>query len=241
MGYINTIKNALVIGGNGTIGQAVIEQLLGYANIEKIYVIARKSLQTKDPRVILLQGSIEQASFLDSLAWQIDVELDLVFIATGVLIGKIYAPEKKYTQITREGLEEVFSINAFAPILALSALEKILNFKQLRVGILSAKVGSIEDNRLGGWYGYRASKSALNMLIKSLAIEWSRYKTDIAILALHPGTVDSPLSQPFQANIAKPQLKQPSESAQHLLSIIDNSTQADSGKLFSWTGEVLPY
>lgn len=241
MSYIDKVKNALVIGGNGTIGQAMIEQLLSYTNIEKIYVISRAGITSVDNRMISLQGSIEDAEFLEQLPTLITVKLDLVLIATGILTGKNYTPEKKYTQIHRAGLEEVFSVNTFAPILVLAALDKVLNFKQLRVGVLSAKVGSIADNYLGGWYGYRASKSALNMLIKSLAIEWSRYKTDIAILALHPGTVDSPLSKPFQANIAKQQLKSSSESAAHLLNIIDNSTQADSGKLFSWTGEVLPY
>lgn len=241
MGYLTTVESALVVGGNGAIGSAVIANLLEYANIQKLYVIARKPIKNNDPRVILLQGSIEQDGFLPSLAEQIDFKLDLVFIATGILNGQSYRPEKKYTQMTASGLQEVFGINTFAPMLVLASLDKVLNFTHLRVGIISAKVGSISDNRLGGWYGYRASKSALNMLIKSLAIEWSRYKSDIAILALHPGTVDSPLSQPFQANIPSAQLKQPSESAQYLLSIIDNSHPSDSGKLFTWSGEVLPY
>ncbi len=106
---------------------------------------------------------------------------------------------------------------------------------------LSARVGSISDNRLGGWYGYRASKAALNMMIRNLAIEWSRKNDRSIIVALHPGTVDTGLSVPFQGNVPPGKLFDPGRAARQLLAVLDALKPADSGKIFAWDGaEIQP-
>ena len=105
---------------------------------------------------------------------------------------------------------------------------------------LSAKVGSIGDNRLGGWYSYRASKAALNMLVRNFAIELARTHREASVVALHPGTVDTGLSEPFQANLPPGQLTSPAQAAKHLLDVIDGLTPAESGRAFDWKGEEVP-
>jgi NAD(P)-dependent dehydrogenase (short-subunit alcohol dehydrogenase family) len=106
---------------------------------------------------------------------------------------------------------------------------------------LSARVGSIEHNQLGGWYGYRASKAALNMMIKTLSIELARSNPRSVCVGLHPGTVDTRLSKPFQGNVGSEKLFAPKKSALALLSVVDNLTPTDTGKIFAWDGEVIPY
>lgn len=240
MGFITNVKHALVVGGNGAISQAVIQQLLMHETLQTLYIIAQNAPNTVDSRVIWLPGRITTANMNDLVA-PIERPIHFVFIGTGILMGQQYRPEKKLNHITQAGLNEIFSINTFGPIHLIQALEPYLCFDYLRIGVVSAKIGSITDNHRGGWYGYRASKAALNMMLKTLAIEWGRLNQNIAIIALHPGTVDSPLSKPFQKNIPDAQLKTPQQSGKHLLAIIDQSQPKDSGQLFDWSGNILPY
>ena len=171
-----------------------------------------------------------------------DAPPELVVVASGVLtLASGQGPERSYRQIDAAAMEEVFRINAIGPALVAKHILPLLpRDRRCVFAVLSARVGSITDNRLGGWHSYRASKAALNMLLKNLAIEVGRTHRHSVVVGLHPGTVDSALSEPFQANLPQGQLTAPHEAAANLLSVIDGLTPADSGKVFDWKGAVVP-
>jgi NAD(P)-dependent dehydrogenase (short-subunit alcohol dehydrogenase family) len=161
----------------------------------------------------------------------------LILHAAGLLHREDIKPEKSYTSIEADALQAIFQVNTLGPALILRHFLPLLDPRGA-MAVLSAKVGSIGDNRLGGWYAYRASKAALNMLIKTAAIELARTRPQTRLLSLHPGTVISGLSQPFKgASAARPA----SLAARELLSLIDRLAPADSGNFFAYNGERLPW
>jgi NAD(P)-dependent dehydrogenase (short-subunit alcohol dehydrogenase family) len=165
---------------------------------------------------------------------------DLVFIATGVLHGPGLSPEKANAQLSAEALATAFSVNTIGPAMVARTLLPLMpKGRKTVLAALSARVGSISDNRLGGWHSYRASKAALNQLIHTMAIEQARRNPDQVVLALHPGTVDSGLSKPFQSGVKT--LFTPEESARHLLRVIDDATPAQSGLLIDWQGDIISF
>jgi len=162
----------------------------------------------------------------------------LIIIATGVLHSDQWRPEKKLTDLNAQQLSDLMLINAIGPALTLKSFTPLLDSSCGILVILSAKVGSIEDNRLGGWYSYRASKAALNMLIKTSAIELKRTKPNLVVIAMHPGTVNSRLSKPFKGEqIGRPAI----DAVQDMFHVIEELSQEDSGKFFSYSGEELPW
>ena len=162
----------------------------------------------------------------------------LIMNTIGVLHSKDWMPEKRLADLSSEQLIELMKINAIGPALTIQHFSKLLDPKRSVMATLSAKVGSIEDNRLGGWYSYRASKAALNMLIKTAAIELARTKPNAGFIALHPGTVNSRLSQPFGGEkIGRPAL----DAAADMLKVIQNLGIKDSGCFFSYSGEKIPW
>jgi NAD(P)-dependent dehydrogenase (short-subunit alcohol dehydrogenase family) len=165
---------------------------------------------------------------------------DLVFIATGILHGPGLSPEKANAQLSAEALATAFSVNTIGPAMVARTLLPLMpKGRKTVLAALSARVGSISDNRLGGWHSYRASKAALNQLIHTMAIEQARRNPDQVVLALHPGTVDSGLSKPFQSGVKT--LFTPEESARHLLRVIDDATPAQSGLLIDWQGDIISF
>jgi NAD(P)-dependent dehydrogenase (short-subunit alcohol dehydrogenase family) len=147
-------------------------------------------------------------------------------------------PEKRLDDLNPEQLAELMKINAIGPALTIRHFSKLLDPKNSIMVTLSAKVGSIEDNRLGGWYSYRASKAALNMLIKTASIEWARTKPNTALIAMHPGTVNSRLSKPFRGE----QIGRPAHDAvADMFAVIENLKKEDSGSFLSYSGEKLPW
>ena len=168
--------------------------------------------------------------------------LHLVINAAGVLHGGALAPEKTIEQASRSSFERVFALNAFAPLLLAKVLLPQLCRGQPAVfASLSARVGSIGDNRAGGWYAYRASKAAQNQLLKTFAIEWKRRNPHGTCLLLHPGTVDTPLSAPFQSKVPADRLFDPQRAATQLLQIIAGRGPADSGRFIAWDGQDIPW
>ncbi|MBX3726248.1 MAG: SDR family NAD(P)-dependent oxidoreductase [Xanthomonadales bacterium] len=168
--------------------------------------------------------------------------LDLVINAAGLLHGPGVRPEKALAQLRLEALQAVFAVNAFAPVLLAQALLPLLRHGEPAVfASLSARVGSIGDNRLGGWYAYRAAKAAQNQLMRSFAIELRRLNPAAACLLLHPGTVDTALSQPFRAGLGPTQVISPTQAAGHLLAVIANVSPADSGSFLAWDGRPIPW
>lgn len=166
----------------------------------------------------------------------------MIFVASGILHTPAIKPEKNIKQIDQENLHTLFQINAIAPILILKNFSSLLNPETRSVfAVLSARAGSISDNQLGGWYGYRASKAALNMLLETVSIECHRTMKNLIIAGLHPGAVDSNLSKPFQSNIPKDQLFTPEFSAQQLLQVINKLKPEDSGNLIAWDGEIITF
>jgi NAD(P)-dependent dehydrogenase (short-subunit alcohol dehydrogenase family) len=179
------------------------------------------------------EASIQRA--VDRIPEQLTIDWTLV--ATGWLHDSRYAPEKTYRHLDPGHLQHAYQVNAIGPALLSKALVPRLSGRASpRIGILSARVGSISDNRLGGWHAYRASKAALNMLIKNIALELARRKNRPIIVGLQPGTTDTALSQPFQRNVPEGQLQTPQYTAAQLLKVMQALQPQDSGGLFDFLG-----
>jgi NAD(P)-dependent dehydrogenase (short-subunit alcohol dehydrogenase family) len=219
--------HALIIGATGGIGCAFAD-LLEHDGAHVTRWSRSSGLDLTDP------ASIETA--VAALA----TPPDLVIVATGVLHATGLLPEKSNAQLTADALATAFAINTIGPALIARALLPLMpKGRKTVLAALSARVGSISDNRLGGWHSYRASKAALNQLIRTMAIEQARRNPEQILLTLHPGTVDSGLSKPFQKGVKT--LFTPEESARHLLAVIDGATPAQSGQLIDWQGAVIPF
>ena len=162
----------------------------------------------------------------------------LIINTIGVLHSEHWMPEKKLDDLNAEQLQILMQTNAIGPGLTIKYFSKLLDPAGSVMATLSAKVGSIEDNRLGGWFSYRASKAALNMLIKTASIEFARTKPNTALVALHPGTVNSRLSKPFKGEqIGRPAL----DAASDMLTVLLSLQKTDSGSFLSYSGEKLPW
>ncbi len=166
----------------------------------------------------------------------------VVIVASGLLhAADGLSPEKSMRALDAVAMQRLFAVNAIGPALVAKHFMPLMP-RQGRVvfAAVSARVGSISDNRLGGWYGYRASKAALNQLIRTLSIEWSRTARDSICVGLHPGTVDTALSAPFQGNVSAGSLFTPAHSAGALLQVLDQLTPAQTGRVFAWDGLEVP-
>lgn len=235
----------VVIGANGGIGSALIRELLREPKVGKIFSFSRCHEKQSVCHDKLIHGylDLENEISIQQLGATLSGErLDIVLLATGVLHGESFQPEKSLRDLSLDKLNKLFAINTFAPALIAQQLLPLLAKKGPAVfAALSARVGSISDNRLGGWYSYRASKAALNMLLKSASIESARSRPQAVICGLHPGTVDTALSEPFQRNVPEVQLFSPEVSASHLLDVISALQTQDTGKVFDWAGKEIPY
>jgi NAD(P)-dependent dehydrogenase (short-subunit alcohol dehydrogenase family) len=177
---------------------------------------------------------------ITAAAATLTVPLDLVIVATGLLHDAMHGPEKHPRDLDAAWLARSFAVNATGPALVAAALlPKLRTDRKTAFAALSARVGSISDNRLGGWHSYRASKAALNQLIRTLAHDHARRNRLGLCVTLHPGTVDTRLSAPFQRGV--PELFTPDTAARHLLGVLDRLTPADSGGLFAWDGQRIPF
>ncbi|WGL62634.1 SDR family oxidoreductase [Pseudomonas sp. CW003PS] len=221
---------ALVIGASGTLGQAFSALLRADPNCASVRELSRTSSPSLDLEV---PGSIAEAA----TALADEGPYQLILHTAGLLHRDGIAPEKSLAAIEADALQAVFQVNALGPALVLRHFLPLLD-KQGAMAMLSAKVGSIGDNRLGGWYAYRSSKAALNMLIKTAAIELARSKPRARLLALHPGTVISPLSQPFRGAAAARPAEQ---AAAEMLRVINGLGAEHSGSFHAYDGQQLPW
>ena len=234
----------IVVGSSGGIGAALVEQLVGSPQVSRVHSLSRAGRSHPSPKVANLTFDFtdEESLTAATQALQEVGPFDLILVATGLLQGEGISPEKNLRALSHESLAKSYEINVIGPAMSAKYLAPLLRRDKRAVfAALSARVGSISDNHLGGWYAYRASKAALNMILKTLAIEIGRRCKHQIILGLHPGTVDTALSKPFQGNVPEGKLFTPEFSAGKLLRVIDNRTAQDSGGLFDWAGERIEF
>jgi NAD(P)-dependent dehydrogenase (short-subunit alcohol dehydrogenase family) len=223
-------KNIAIIGSSGAIGSALVESLSTCYPKAQMTAFSRHG---KNPILYHCEDSIANAAQTASKTQP----LDLVIVATGLLHDGPLMPEKSLKELSADKFHTIFEANTITPaLIAKHFIPKLDHQKRACFAVLSARVGSISDNRLGGWYAYRASKAALNMIIKNIAIEVSRTSKETIIIGLHPGTVDSPLSKPFQSHLPTGQLFTPLDCAHKLIDVIRQRSPEDSGKCFAWDG-----
>ena len=229
---------AVVIGASGGIGAAMTEVLATRWPQAEVVGLSRRSTPSLD--------LLDEASIAASAEWVRERlsasgrSLEIVFDATGWLHGQGWMPEKSWRQLDPAHLAHQFAVNATGPALLMKHFLPLLPRQQRAVfATLSAKVGSIGDNRLGGWYSYRASKAALNQLVRTAAIELARQKPQAICVALHPGTVDTALSSRFAKSGLD--VQQPDEAAARLLTVIGGLSAKDTGGFFNHRGETLPW
>lgn len=237
-------RHIAVIGASGAIGRAMIELLILDQSVDRIHAFSRGSVEFQSEKVISAILDFENEDSIQNAATLIgrDNPLDLVVIATGFLHDESTSPEKSIRDLSHENFIKNFMINTIGPALVAKHFLPLMSKERPSVfSCMSARVGSISDNGLGGWYAYRASKAALNMTLKNLSIEASRRYKQAIIVGLHPGTVDSSLSKPFQAGVSDGKLFTPEYSAQCLINVIENLKHEDSGKIFAWDGSAIEY
>jgi NAD(P)-dependent dehydrogenase (short-subunit alcohol dehydrogenase family) len=236
------ISKAALIGMGG-IGCAMAQQLINNTQAE-LFTLSRQSrpsfkcLNEQRWRHVTLSDYNQPE--LQAAAKTIG-SLDLLICSLGCLHSDQLSPEKRIESLAEDSLMHYFRINAVLPTLVIQSFWPFLKKAQpTLLACISAKVGSIEDNKTGGWYGYRASKAALNMLIKTSSIEFNRRAPNLKMIAIHPGTTDTYLSKPFQGHLPEGQLKTPESCAQSLMKTL-LSTTAPSGSFLHWDGAILPW
>lgn len=249
-----TSTNILIIGASRGIGFGFVKILLERDKNVNIYATYRQqrtaeellSLQQKYPVSLhLLELDITQEEEIANLCQHLKKEiseLHLVINCVGILHKGDLKPEKSLRHINTENLLAYFQVNSIGSVLLAKHLLPLFRHPHPSIfASISAKVGSIGDNYLGGWYGYRASKAALNMFIKTISIEYKRTCPNVIVVSLHPGTTDTKLSQPFQKNVPPEKLFSVERTVNQLLNVIGNLTENDSGQFFSWDGSHLPW
>lgn len=256
MFLVNNIDkaNVLIVGAGGGIGLGFVRKLLENTQISQIYATYRHqesaseliALAKKYPDTITslsmdITNETQIATKIEQISTEID-KLHLVVNCVGILHAGDLQPEKSLRQIESKNLIRYFQVNSIGGVLLAKYLMPLLCHKERSIfATISAKVGSIGDNRLGGWYGYRASKAALNMFMRTVAIEYSRRCPRTIVVTLHPGTTDTPLSKPFQKNVPPEKLFSVERTVTQLLTVIEKLEESDSGQFFSWDGSHLPW
>lgn len=252
-------KNYLIIGGTGGIGQAMVEQILRTVAEEQhdkrhsvqIFATYHKSVPDIEadnlhwlPMDVSSEDSIKQAVAAIN---QHSAHLDWVINCVGLLHTEQAQPEKALRQLETTFFLQNMQVNALASLLIAKHVKPLLaksirNAEQPAIfATISARVGSISDNQIGGWYSYRMSKAALNMGMKNLSIEWARALKDVCVVVMQPGTVNTQLSAPFQANVANGHLFTPAYSAECLLEVLSGMSASQSGSFVDWAGESIPW
>ena len=224
---------AVIFGSSGGIGGSLVAALSSIGNSRQVTGFSRKTI----PQIDLLdEASLERAA---TYAAEMGA-LRLVIDATGFLHDDRQGPEKSWRQLDAGNLARAFALNAIGPALIMKhVLPRLPRTGKAVFATLSARVGSIGDNRLGGWYAYRASKAALNQLVRTAAVELARRTPEGICVALHPGTVATSLSAPFSG--AGLDVHTPDEASRHLLAVIDKLTVAANGGFFDWRGQPVPW
>ncbi|MEB3306722.1 MAG: SDR family NAD(P)-dependent oxidoreductase [Cyanobacteriota bacterium] len=250
-GFQSWCGHALVVGSGG-IGLALVEALLERAPHLQLWASNRSGVPKP------LRSPVERAASVHWMSLDLTASeslqalhqraieqlrpLRLVINASGVLHGAHLQPEKRLSQVTGDALDRCFRVNAFGPLLLAQAVEAAMPMDlPVHFASLSARVGSIGDNQLGGWYSYRGAKAAQNQLLHTLALEWRRRRPLTCVTLLHPGTTATPLSEPFRSSVPPERLFSPERAAQQLLDVLQSQHAAASGRFVAWDGQEIPW
>lgn len=246
--------NALIVGASRGIGLGFVKHLLQDDRITQLYATCRQMngatellalAQKHGDRLVCLPMDITDETQIHQGIEQIrnrSNRLHQVIYCAGLLHDGVLQPEKSLRQINAEQLSRYFQVNSIGAVLLAKHLLPLLRHDDRSMyASISARLGSIGENQLGGWYGYRASKAALNMLMRTVAIEYARSSPRTIVVTLHPGTTDTDLSRPFQKNVPPEKLFSVDRTVTQLLTVMENLTAADSGQFFSWDGSRLPW
>lgn len=237
------MTKAVVIGASGGIGSALVAELGARRRFDTVYALSRSGTPlpgaTETGRIDLLEeASIRAAA---ARVGHDHRPVDLILVASGQLHGPAITPEKALKTLDPAAMATLFAVNATGPALVAKHFVPLLpRTGRCIFAALSARVGSIGDNRLGGWYSYRAAKAALNQILRTLAIEVARTRPEAIVVGLHPGTVTTALSDPFQPSPGKPGVFPPDAAARHLLDVLDGLNPAETGGIFAWDGKAVP-
>ena len=233
-----------MVGARGGIGSALLDALVVNPAVGRVIAASRTPSESPSSKVETVRVDVcDETSIVElAEACRRAGDLDLVLVATGILHdGNDLRPEKQLADIEADKLARVFSVNSIGPIMVAKHLLPLLARDRASVfAALSARVGSIADNRLGGWYSYRASKAALNMLIRTAAIELRRTHPTSLCIGLHPGTVATPLSEPFSRHADSAQVAESRDAACRLLDVIAALGPDASGRCYAWDGSEVP-
>tara|TARA_Y100001968_G_scaffold92086_1_gene82821 strand:- start:2829 stop:3548 length:720 start_codon:yes stop_codon:yes gene_type:complete len=233
-----TNKNILIIGSSGGIGKAFANFYSQDPN-NKIIGLSRSQENFEESLYANHYIDLEKEDTIENAALTVSEHspFQLIIIASGILHAENLAPEKSYKHISAENFKKILNVNTIGPALVGKFFIPLLDSHSPSVmAFLSARVGSISDNRLGGWHAYRSSKASLNMIIKNFSLEVSRTNKQASIIGLHPGTVNTELSKPFQKNVAESKLFSPEFSAGAMAKVIDNLKQEDTGSVLAFDG-----
>lgn len=257
---MNTVKQhnetalALIIGANRGIGLALAGELARNSEIGRVIATHRPGRISEeleqlaadaDGRVDAFPADVTDPQSLEALAAHIKAvpeALSLAIHAAGILHDGELQPEKMLEQSDPQHLAKLFAVNSTGPLMAARAILPDIEKRQpFTFAAISAMVGSIGDNRRGGWYGYRASKAALNQFMRTLSVECQRRWPEATVVAIHPGTTDTALSKPFQRNVDPDKLYSPEQTASRILSVLQGLGPDQTGRFYNWDGNEIPW
>jgi NAD(P)-dependent dehydrogenase (short-subunit alcohol dehydrogenase family) len=244
----------LVIGGSRGIGLALVEAQLADSAVSKVIATARPGSDVREldrlagghgGRLLRTELDVcdeQSLEAFEAFLRQVEGGVDLAIHAAGLLHDGALQPEKTVQDCQPGHLLRLFAVNSVGPLAVAGILLRVLGRRRrFTFAALSAMVGSIGDNRLGGWYGYRASKAALNQFIRTLAIECRVNYPRATVLSVHPGTTDTALSRPFQRNVSADRLYSPAQTAARILEVVEDASGKRSGQFLNWDGTEIPW
>ena len=235
-------NHIVVIGGSGGIGHAFVQELLARFPDATLHATYHHTVPTfHAPNLKWVSLDVTSAADITQFGNQF-TQVDWLINCVGLLHTPEHGPEKNIESVDAKFFMRSIEINTLPTLLLAQAFfPAFKNSPSVKFAVLSARVGSIEDNGLGGWYSYRSSKAALNMVVKNLSIEWRRRLKQATVLALHPGTTDTALSKPFQTNVPQGKLFSADNVAKDLLDLMAGSTPSDSGQFWDYVGREIPW
>ena len=235
------MRKVAVIGSSGAIGRAFVDHYINDLSINSIFSFSRSSIGIDNNKVKHFLIDIENESSIENAAKSVgETNFDEIIIASGLLHTNEFGPEKSIKDLKADNILKVLNVNTVGPaIIGKYFLPLLTKENKSVMAFLSARVGSISENKLGGWYSYRASKSALNQVIKTFSIELKRTNPKAIIIGLQPGTVDSELSAPFKRSVSNNKLFSAEYSVSQLLEVIERADDSSSRNLISWDGEII--